>query len=116
MGKWMNIDLDTGAGGEWSASCPGRFPMPAVSIGYEAGWVREPVLTTSIREKSCPYSDSNSIPSPVQSIEGLRKIKKTLTRERRVPVEIRTEHFPNISLDRYRYGILSDVKHYVQEK
>jgi hypothetical protein len=59
------------AGGEWSASRPGRLTPgkePSVPIRYEAGWVPEPVSTTWRRENSWPYRDSNSDPSVFQPV------------------------------------------------
>jgi hypothetical protein len=42
-------------GGEWTASPTAALPPgkePPVSIGYEAGWVSEPVLTLLSRDNS----------------------------------------------------------------
>jgi hypothetical protein len=53
------------AGGEWSASRPGRFTPgkePPVLIRKEVGWTPEPVWTTWRRENTWPYRDSNSEP------------------------------------------------------
>jgi hypothetical protein len=57
-------------GGESSASCPGRFiPGKSVPVTHWIdGWAPEPVWTTWKGYKPCPYRDSNSDPSAVQSV------------------------------------------------
>jgi hypothetical protein len=48
-----------------AALLPGKeLPLPT-PIGYEAGWVPEPVWTLWRRQNSWPYRDSNSDPSAV---------------------------------------------------
>jgi hypothetical protein len=51
------------AGGEWSASRPGRFTpgvRAPVPIGKRVRWTPEPVWTTLRRDNFVPYRDSNS--------------------------------------------------------
>jgi hypothetical protein len=59
------------AGGEWSASPPGRFTPRESDPGthWIGGWVTpEPVWTTWRRENSWPHQDSNSDPSVFQPV------------------------------------------------
>jgi hypothetical protein len=81
---------------KWSASCPGH--LTPVTIGWEAGWAPEIVWTTWTEQKSRPYRDANSDPSPVQpvasrytdcSISTIEKRQrgKDLEGNRRGPIE-----------------------------
>jgi hypothetical protein len=67
----LNYALTSALVGEWSVSHPGRFtpgeraPAP---IGYEDGWVPEPVWMIWGSESSWPYWDSNSELSVIQPV------------------------------------------------
>jgi hypothetical protein len=57
------------AGGEWSASRPGRFtPGNEPPVPTEVGWTPEPVCKRWRSENSWPYRGSNSDSSIVQLV------------------------------------------------